>query len=1303
MRSRYSQFQTLAGVLVLCVILLLIGIPLRSPELSYSQSPRIGAWNRFLKQSVVVECWNDSDGPVAAELALRDSNGERLHTAALSLNAHGSVHYALDPHTSENSYGTFQLRIVEGESRVNCQSNFYRFINGSLEFSYSLPMSAPLNGTTFGLFNSYNPAPNSAPVANWLAVYNPGGTAFSADVVTFDQSGTPAKVFPVRALAAFGRIDIPLGHPDGQRVGMYEIRPLIQDQPYAAYLARFAELPSSKLTAYTLLPSAGSGMSSTLSVSTMNGADNWLEIANSSGNEISIAVTLKDQQGGELSTQLLKVAPKAQQHLFVNSVLGPEAIGRADLRCRSSSCVHDSVVAQSLFYGPGASGITWAYGSQALPDGASKNAVLSFSVNTFLEASNWLKMFNRTSQAENIPARLFGAEGQQLSFPQTVSLAASHDLPLHETFGPDAIGSVSIDTSLNGLNAEALRVYTGADGSIQAIAPIRSIELIDQALEYIRRNQNSAGTYSGVLSSIVREPAPDGSSDEKVVARGWICQPTNSADTTVQIMVENVSVGSGIANKTGGNADLCPGKDVRQFAIVLTLPTDLALIGKPILASVGPATDSAQLADQSTAAVLSPGLLKPIFGNLHPKGVIFRSGVEGGSYGPDLVSNPAKWISDMSGQDVTIGKALQEELLNPRSAAVASGLSQISAKPEKVALLHFNGWGMLPTFPDAAPFSPKDWLYFPGCNAVAPIQAGNQDLKFEASCVKKFRDCLKGPHSNNPAAPACFPENVAIVHRNPSGNLDWSKAEYAVVAGITQITEANPAGGNIVRTILSVQRGQFGTSAQNFPVGSYIAPISGNGPWMLNSDQQLWNYNYHQPSTRQKLAALLAAKFAPGGELQGVQGITLDVSPWIHDKEFDRDIAKGLPARKIDVDTDGVADGGYLGTVNVFGVGVRLFHQELRNALGNSKLILADGGHQWSSRDWHLLNGRENEGIGESNDAEFAKWSTGVNFLTFSNNPSALPQFKYVVHKNVPAIAGTRMAMATAVMLDAAFANVVNPITDLFSICSISQWQSGYVRNGFPVLDEMVKGVENKSHWLGEPVEPLRRIALTTASRNPAGVADLRSLLQPLANEPVVIRQQSAHTRIDQSGAPRAQFAVSLPGLSAAADQDFVLSLEVKSVGALDGFSNDLDVPRSLTVTTTANILPIKGSGVPDPREQNAMFGSPWTRAVFYFRNNTAQTVDFEIAFEGSAAVAVRNIKIFHAPDVLARRYQNGLVLANPSGRQFRFNLASMYPGRKFKRLTATPCQDQQYNDGRIEAGQVTVAPKDGLFLIDNT
>jgi hypothetical protein len=102
----------------------------------------------------------------------------------------------------------------------------------------------------------------------------------------------------------------------------------------------------------------------------------------------------------------------------------------------------------------------------------------------------------------------------------------------------------------------------------------------------------------------------------------------------------------------------------------------------------------------------------------------------------------------------------------------------------------------------------------------------------------------------------------------------------------------------------------------------------------------------------------------------------------------------------------------------------------------------------------------------------------------------------------------------------------------------------------------------------------------------------------------------------------------------------------------------------------------------------------------FYFRHVRSRRIDITFAVEGNAPVSVESVSVHAHPDAMYRAFEKGLVLANPSERPYTFDLRSLAPGRRYRRLRATPSQDAATNTGRPVGDSLTVGAKDAIFLV---
>ena len=78
----------------------------------------------------------------------------------------------------------------------------------------------------------------------------------------------------------------------------------------------------------------------------------------------------------------------------------------------------------------------------------------------------------------------------------------------------------------------------------------------------------------------------------------------------------------------------------------------------------------------------------------------------------------------------------------------------------------------------------------------------------------------------------------------------------------------------------------------------------------------------------------------------------------------------------------------------------------------------------------------------------------------------------------------------------------------------------------------------------------------------------------------------------------------------------------------------------------------------------------------------------------------LKAVAAYAHPDVVCRTFEGGMVLADPSRKPYTFDLDSLSPGRKYRRIQGTATQDTKTNNGQPVGGKVTVGQRDALFLV---
>lgn len=616
--------------------------------------------------------------------------------------------------------------------------------------------------------------------------------------------------------------------------------------------------------------------------------------------------------------------------------------------------------------------------------------------------------------------------------------------------------------------------------------------------------------------------------------------------------------------------------------------------------------------------------------------------------------------------------------------------------PDKLVLLHFNGMGRRPAFNRAAFFS-GHWLYYAGTRTTtAAARDANRIRVADTSLFKLERDAgmFKG-----------MPDDIVIVPPTRTG-LNWHAAEHVRLVNIDHH-----------RRLITVRRGQFGSRPIAVPPGSYVAPHVRHRPPVLLPPESLWIYNLSSTGPRDKagkrcidvLVDELAGFFSAGGECEAFDGLEFDVLFFVPGVTG---VAGFVPDRElIDVSNHGLGTvpggrPGFVDDINTFGLGVGELCGRLRNRIPN-KLILADGMiPEVFQRGFGVLNGMESEGFPIHRDPEFADWSGGLNRFEFWKSRGSKPTLNYLVFKYVgpktPPKPGSdiktyklmRLSLAAAQFSDAGFA-----------------LSGGWAPPSDPgpgggvpvqVFDELWLGAERRANWLGRPMGD----AVHLAAYTPNLLADrgLGSLIDSWG------RAGFGVTRQHGGGLPqraRVSFKDVRPDASAS---DSGAPLHTLPLGVVELAGPDLYVELAMFgermmayPKTIARRLAVRAIVEADPSRSHKVFG--WfdrrsSTSTFAFRDVGPGAVRLLLEVEGAEPVTIVRAAAHDHPDVMYREFECGLVLANPSAREFRFVLRRLGLPHSYRRLRGTEGQDPITNDGRDVGDEVSVGPIDALFLV---
>lgn len=584
--------------------------------------------------------------------------------------------------------------------------------------------------------------------------------------------------------------------------------------------------------------------------------------------------------------------------------------------------------------------------------------------------------------------------------------------------------------------------------------------------------------------------------------------------------------------------------------------------------------------------------------------------------------------------------------------------------PEKTVLLHWDAEEHVNSIPESASkYFPGHWALYEGSVLSSPLDRTSEWIHVADAAP------LNMPLSNPKARSKWKCPVLLVVALDATGKPVWADSEYVAIDEI-----------DMSRNAVRVRRGVALSTPRKFAAGSRVMPISS----YLGSEY-LFCFNYSVDCPRDengKTAAdvefeELCDLFEPGsGLLYGLDGIAFDVLNWMppHDREL------------LDTNGDGKADGAFdLRTgEDLWRRGAYAFQKRLREHFGPDFILANDGYSEKDQRAVGVFNGIESEGLVRHNDA-FRGFSKTVNVFGYwaACNPMT-PRMATIVPKVMNGADKpreeqyVRLCMATATCLGAAVNN-------------------GPVVSEEEVPDEMRGGNLNRACWLGAPLGAMRNYGLEGWDLLD-GTGQTDSFADQWQADNCEIRRQGAGMAVvgRNSGAYDPHSVLRMAPIRIPEGvNDITVTFEIRAVEGLKDM--DASVPR---------MVRLSAEGLPSyekSRNLNRMYNDMWglcdtqgyMRQTFCFRNVAGREIGFVLDIEGRGEVLIRDFRVNAATEALARVYENGAVLVNPSLQAHTFDLEDLSPGVRYARLKGT----SSVNNGRREDRFVTLGPLEGLFL----
>lgn len=248
------------------------------------------------------------------------------------------------------------------------------------------------------------------------------------------------------------------------------------------------------------------------------------------------------------------------------------------------------------------------------------------------------------------------------------------------------------------------------------------------------------------------------------------------------------------------------------------------------------------------------------------------------------------------------------------------------------------------------------------------------------------------------------------------------------------------------------------------------------------------------------------------------------------------------------------------------------------------------------------------------------------------------------------------------------------------------------------VFDELWQGVKQRPNWLGMPLGPAVHLATESPDFfDEQGESWPLEFIERFEGEGVTFAQDASQGMVveptdSEAGTPvlERMTEFTLPGIDDAGEDLFV-SLRLRA-DPLEGYP--ASVGRRVYVTAT-----------PDGDADGAVEEFTWANekpftATFYFKDVGPGAVGLSFEVEGDRPVYFEKLSAYSAAYAMYREFENGVVFANPSTRQYPFDLERLFPDASFRRLEGSEDQDPETNDGQPLGEELILGPKDGLFVV---
>lgn len=630
------------------------------------------------------------------------------------------------------------------------------------------------------------------------------------------------------------------------------------------------------------------------------------------------------------------------------------------------------------------------------------------------------------------------------------------------------------------------------------------------------------------------------------------------------------------------------------------------------------------------------------------------------------------WVSGIEGNEAYgIAQKYMADEVEPRFSVRNRvwAVNYAKAHPEKMVMLHLNGESRYVLFDEDGIYENEDErlgaeeqekvfkAYFPGHWTYRAGSMLAEDITATDQTVITVSDGSLYSAARYSGFGGKCRDNIIIVPVDESGKRDWYNSEYCEVMAVN---------GNQ----LTVRRGTHLSEARTFTAGStYVASLASDGKDDINIDAdpvRWWYMNLSSECPRDNnglnaaevTANMVAGWFAIGGECEALSGINFDVAYF--------DVKNGHNHGYYDSNNDGVADGGWLNGRNVWREGASTFWKNLRRQVGEDFVITSDAWNKYDMQAFGEVNGPENEGLVQPGEY-WRGFSRSVNIQSYYREFSPQPiKYGIVVSKF---LAGTQPGHIGRFTFGSAFA--------------LGAYANGDAKQYIPARFQ-------KPGCLGQLASPLQHVCKLETPLIDWGADEiLANMTAYSANSPMdysVSTQAATATKVSDgvrfsgNGSDASlTFSLNLNGLTLPAG-DVTFFVEAESLANVDAVNGDPNVYRCMHVSfkdgnwETHPEVGSQGSWASGTYAY-VLFGyiglNHTSESVYYYRREndlptvvagTDPTKKIHFMIQGGGDMKIKSIKMYNASDVIAREFDKGLIVVNPSCDPQTVDLHEVYP-----------------------------------------